>query len=363
MHNSLGNAVLSWDDFHEERTAKIKHMLANQTFTDVTLLCNDTGGQDQVAITAHRVILSAASEFFSRVLQRDQDRGAVLYLRGASKENVIGMLNFIYSGECSIAINQLDEFVALGKDLKIKSLENYAKPNEVVIPRHQPHVRTVHTVSVPRQTVQNAQKTYRRLISKGQLNLSGMKQPTPIAPAPAPVATEYAFVDPKTNEVNYTRGQSPVPASPSPDQLTQECEDIVERLSSDNVMDDDQNRPESSEILDANNMKNKDMTSPKVPEPENPSERETKHETKKQLSHKDPIALFEQKIESLITQNVENKTYSCKVCHQEASRRAGIVEHVETHIEGFMFACNSCSETFPNRPRLRRHKPKCPGLA
>ena len=103
LQNSPGNAVLSWDDFHDERTARIKNMLANQTFTDVTLLCNDPGTQDQVAITAHRVILAAASEFFNRVLQRDQDRGAVLYLRGASKENVIGMLNFIYSGECSIA--------------------------------------------------------------------------------------------------------------------------------------------------------------------------------------------------------------------------------------------------------------------
>ena len=358
MQNSLGNAVLSWDDFHEERTARIKNMLANQTFTDVTLLCNDSGSQDQVAITAHRVILSAASEFFNRVLQRDQDRGAVLYLRGASKENVIGMLNFIYSGECSIAMNQLDEFVALGKDLKIKSLENYSKPNEVVIPRAQNY----QTVSLPRQAAsfQNVQKTYRRLVPQSRVNPNVMKQ-APIAPAPAP--TEYAYVDPETNEVSYTTtpGNAPVAASSDPDQLTQECEDIVNRLRSEsgnNSDNDDKNGRESPEALDVDNMKEEKIrTPPKAPE--KPAE-----EDRKPLPNpKDPIALFEQKIESLITQSVENKTFQCKVCHQESARRSAMVEHVETHIEGFMFACNSCSETFPNRPRLRRHKPKCPGLA
>ena len=104
--SNAGTAVVTWEDFNNERTNKIKQMLANQTFTDVTLLCNDVEG-GQVAITAHRVILSAASEFFSKVLQRDQDRAATLYLRGASKESVISLLNFIYSGECTVPINQL----------------------------------------------------------------------------------------------------------------------------------------------------------------------------------------------------------------------------------------------------------------
>ena len=360
LQNSPGNAVLSWDDFHDERTARIKNMLANQTFTDVTLLCNDTGTQDQVAITAHRVILAAASEFFNRVLQRDQDRGAVLYLRGASKENVIGMLNFIYSGECSIAVSQLDEFVALGKDLKIKSLENYSKPNEVVVPRTQ----TYQTVSLPRHaaTFQNGQKTYRKLLPQPQ---RGRPPVAPVPAAPAPSAMEYAYVDPETNELTYsqTPGSGPV-ASSDPDQLTQECEDIVNRLRSEsgNISDNDDQNPDSPEALaldeDEDNRKEEKMrTPPKAPE--KPAE----EERKPLANPKDPIALFEQKIESLITQSVETKTLQCKVCHLEYSRRSHMVEHVETHIEGFMFACNSCSKTFPNRPGLRKHKPKCPGLA
>ena len=158
---------------------------------------------------------------------------------------------------------------------------------------------------------------------------------------------------------------APLAASSDPDQLTQECEDIVNRLrsKSGNISDnDDQNGPDSPEALaldeDEDNIKEEKMrTPPKAPE------KPADEERKPLANPKDPIALFEQKIESLITQSVETKTLQCKVCHLEYSRRSHMVEHAETHIEGFMFACNSCSETFPNRPRLRKHKPKCPGLA
>ena len=190
-----------------------------------------------------------------------------------------------------------------------------------------------------------------------------MKQP-PIAPAPAapaPTAMEYAYVDPETSEMTFTQtlGSAPV-TSTDPDQLTQECQDIVNRLRSEsgNISDNDDQNPDSPEALDEDNiMEEKMRTPPKAPE------KPVEEERKPLPNPKDPIALFERKIESLITQSVENKSFQCKVCHMEYARRSHMVEHVETHIEGFMFACNSCSETFPNRPRLRKHKPKCPGLA
>ena len=400
---NLGSAVISWDDFHEERTNKIKHMLANQTFTDVTLLCNDVGN-DQVAITAHRVILSAASEFFSRVLQREQDKGAVLYLRGASKENVISLLNFIYSGECSINISQLEEFVALGKDLKIKSLENYAKvpkvvnaskvlggaPTKVFIPQRpqlaaQINKRTLVAgaqVSRPQTTtLPSAAPTRNQTLTPiGQLPPS-MRQYRRIQPlgqlppvnTPAQDANnpqEFTFVDTSAAEGNFEnvllpssgsnpRGPSPVQeisSNNSDDKLARECQSIVKRLASSGKPVE--TKEEIEEIADTSVVEEDNEGEEEEEEVDDPKPKEPAV-----VDTKDPIALLEQKIESLIAYNDSKTHYTCKVCNFETMKRSHVVEHVELHIEGFIFSCNNCPETFRNRPSLRKHKTRCMGMA
>ena len=361
---ALGNALLRWDDFHEERTNKIKHMLANQTFTDVTLLCNDDGGV-QVAITAHRVILSAASEFFSRVLGREQDKNAVLYLRGASKENVISLLNFIYSGECSIQVAQLEEFIALGQDLRIKSLENYT--SEVVNKVLNQAGANSGFFKGPQHQIRGRGSKHKEMARKMVRRIQ----------AKPPTTSEFPFVDTgmtSKTESNLMASNSRLQEN---NQLALQSQNIEKQSNIDfeNNKDDVSNlSTETLHNVTPPNMKiEKDITEkekndeddPDDPSPQvNPTE-EFKQETSRPAEAQnnqmatDPISLLEQKISSLLTYDKATQHYICTICKVEARNKSNITEHVELHIEGFLFSCNTCSQTFPNRPTLRRHKYKC----
>ena len=348
---ALGSALLSWDDFQQERTVRTKQMLASQTFTDVTLLCGGPGAEE-VAITAHRVILAAASEFFGRVLGREQDRGAVLFLRGAAKENVISLLNFIYSGECSVDMHNLDDFVALAKDLKIKSLENYSKVVRNV-PRAGAGAKVpIQRVAAPPPHV-TTYKQYRKI--RPHQNLAVAAPPPDSAPAELGLADTADTAAAETSfETQYQVVSGQLQQS---DQLAMECQSIIQRLATGT----ETNKDDLSEPSPAPSAVADPGVKTETLDKNMDTEQKTASTAARQVDTKDPIALFEQKIESLIVYNERSAQYTCKVCNFDSSKKSVTVEHVELHIDGFMFACNSCTETFPNRPRLRKHKFRCSG--
>ena len=65
---------------------------------------------------------------------------------------------------------------------------------------------------------------------------------------------------------------------------------------------------------------------------------------------------IEQKISEYIVRG-EDRKYSCGYCGKSGVRLAGdIKRHIETHLEGLSFPCQSCDKTFRSRDVLRRHK-------
>ena len=108
--------AVSWTNHESDRTLSVKNMLENNTFVDVTLVCDD----DQ--LEAHKVLLSAASPFFNQILQRNPHSHPLIYLRGSLKKDVSAILDFIYSGETKVPEVDLESFMSLAKDLQIKGL-------------------------------------------------------------------------------------------------------------------------------------------------------------------------------------------------------------------------------------------------
>ena len=48
--------------------------------------------------------------------------------------------------------------------------------------------------------------------------------------------------------------------------------------------------------------------------------------------------------------------YKCIICNKTSSSRGHIKEHIEIHIEGLSFKCNSCEKITSTRKNLRMHK-------
>ena len=69
-------------------------------------------------------------------------------------------------------------------------------------------------------------------------------------------------------------------------------------------------------------------------------------------------AEIDQKIEEYLVR-AEDGSYSCGVCGKAGvSTKQNMQKHIETHIDGLSFPCQSCDKTFRSRESLRIHKSK-----
>eukprot|EP00092_Neocalanus_flemingeri_P002020 GFUD01002157.1.p1 GENE.GFUD01002157.1~~GFUD01002157.1.p1 ORF type:complete len:362 (+),score=85.08 GFUD01002157.1:52-1137(+) len=107
---------LRWNDFESNISSAFRELREEKDFFDVTLACDDN------QIQAHKVIISACSPFFRSVLRRNPHQHPLLYLKGVKYKELLSVLNFMYMGEVNIAQEELNSFLTVAEDLKVKGL-------------------------------------------------------------------------------------------------------------------------------------------------------------------------------------------------------------------------------------------------
>ena len=107
---------LRWNDFESNISIAFRELREEKDFFDVTLACDDN------QIQAHKVILSACSPFFRNVLRRNPHQHPLLYLKGVKYSELMSVLNFMYMGEVNVAQEELNSFLAVAEDLRVKGL-------------------------------------------------------------------------------------------------------------------------------------------------------------------------------------------------------------------------------------------------
>jgi hypothetical protein len=114
---------LRWNDFENNISCAFRELREDKDFFDVTLACDD----DQ--IQAHKVIISTCRPFFRNILRRNPHQHPLLYLKGVKYSNLQSVLNFMYHGEVNVAQEELNSFLAVAEDLKVKGLtQNQSSP-------------------------------------------------------------------------------------------------------------------------------------------------------------------------------------------------------------------------------------------
>ena len=120
---------LQWHDFQENLNTAFGNLREDNEFADMTLACED--GQQ---IEAHKVILAASSPCFQTLLKRNKHPHPLIYMRGVKYENLLAIVDFLYCGEANIFQENLDSFLAIAEELKLKGLmgqtENVEKKAE-----------------------------------------------------------------------------------------------------------------------------------------------------------------------------------------------------------------------------------------
>jgi len=107
---------LRWNDFESNISTAFRELRDDKDFFDVTLACDDE------QIQAHKVILSACSPFFRGVLRRNPHAHPLLYLKGVKFSDLQSVLNFMYHGEVNVAQEELNSFLAVAEELRVKGL-------------------------------------------------------------------------------------------------------------------------------------------------------------------------------------------------------------------------------------------------
>ena len=108
---------VQWKDFKSNVSSAFRRLRADKDFTNVTLVCED--GQQ---MEAHKLILAASSPFFEKILQMNKHSHPLIYLKGSKSEDMQAILDFLYLGEANVHSDNLDSFLAIAEELKLKEL-------------------------------------------------------------------------------------------------------------------------------------------------------------------------------------------------------------------------------------------------
>ena len=108
---------LQWNDFQENIKSAFGKLREESDFKDVTLICED--GQQ---VEAHKVILTASSPLFQKLLCVKSHPHPLIYMRGVNFDDLVAIVDFLYCGEANVFQENLESFLALAEELQLKGL-------------------------------------------------------------------------------------------------------------------------------------------------------------------------------------------------------------------------------------------------
>ena len=108
---------IQWNGFAENVHSAFGRLRQETEFTDVTLVCDD-GEQ----IDSHKIILSAASPLFEKMLRSHIHPHPIIYLRGFLSKDLVPILDFLYFGESKVSPEDLNSFLKIGQDFQLEGL-------------------------------------------------------------------------------------------------------------------------------------------------------------------------------------------------------------------------------------------------
>ena len=115
---------------------------------DVTLAC-----EDGTQMEAHKVVLASASPFFLDLLKRNKHPHPLIYMKGIKSDNLLAMIEFFYKGEADVSQENLEGFLALADEMRLKGLQRPDESHETLDqPQNiQPQKQTFNSKSPVRQ--------------------------------------------------------------------------------------------------------------------------------------------------------------------------------------------------------------------
>ena len=114
---------LKWNDFNSNASRAFALLRGEDFLRDVTLV-----GDDNSQVAAHKLVLSACSEYFKNIFKNNKHSHPLLCLEGVTSKEIKNILDYIYNGEVNIYQEELDRFLTVAQRFKLEGL--LGKENE-----------------------------------------------------------------------------------------------------------------------------------------------------------------------------------------------------------------------------------------
>ena len=118
--------TLNWHTFSEHLQLMFKDLYQEERYADVTLVSDD-----QTQFRAHKMVLSACSPVFKKIIDTNPSQHPLIYLRGIQSYEMESILQFMYLGEGKFYQERIREFIKVAQDLEVKEISDGVEmPNE-----------------------------------------------------------------------------------------------------------------------------------------------------------------------------------------------------------------------------------------
>jgi len=298
---------LTWKDYNMIFNKEFQELRQSADFFDVTLACEDN------QISVHKLVLSAASDFFKHILKKNKHEYPLIYLTGVKFSNLLAILDFIYTGETEVAENNLESLLSTASKLKVKGLTESQTnlESEAASLNTEGSVKKAEFPGAREETLKKAQTT---IIPSYGVQESGKME----------IKAEEGESDsnnymPATTKVVRSGDPMDISSFLSPQEQQQFASEVFESYKPPAVV----NEPTQGQDYISN-----------------------KNELERQCS---------ELMVSSFDSSVGKTVWQCAQCHYSSKLRYTVKEHVETHISGFSHQCPLCDKSCNTRNALRVH--------
>jgi len=330
---------LRWNDFESNISVAFRELRDDKDFFDVTLACDDE------QISAHKVILSACSPFFRNILRRNPHQHPLLYLKGVKYTDLQSVLNFMYHGEVNVAQEELNSFLAVAEDLRVKGLtQNQGgstdrRPKSPVIKSNitrppdrdvQPVVKRARPAEQPRNNINPHPP-----ISNRPVDDDDIQEVVPVKSEPRDPIPQSPMVPPSP----IFHAPSPAVSTPQPSHSLAPVDD--QTLAYQDESYEDYGQYDADQSYEGSMMETGMMGQAGAD------------------GNKGYLIREPQDLDQFLERDSLTKKYKCGICGLFShSSRANARNHIESkHYQGFFtYTCHSCGKVMNTKRALEVHK-------
>ena len=116
----METSCLKWKDFSSCVQRSFQNLRKEEDFFDITLV-----GDDYKHVTAHKLVLSASSEYFKTIFSNNRklfQTNALICLEGLNHCDLNNILDYIYHGEIQLYKDELKRFLGIAERLKLEGV-------------------------------------------------------------------------------------------------------------------------------------------------------------------------------------------------------------------------------------------------